>query len=598
MSSSILDVEGKPIDDETPKILTVNKDSAELGLPDTSHLWPEEELFMPDDEIFEFDDDDELFNEDTFKIGEGLDLDSRLNKLDYSYLLENYKPTQFAIEYVNFIKLVNGSLGEENESPNIHYDMLDQLAVDQLFQQNLFVAFRGSAKTTALHEYLILYLAVFGRLPFFGEIKVGMYISDTMENGIKSMRNNLEFRWGNSDFLQKYIPYANFTDIRWNFKNADGKELAYRGFGATTGVRGFKEYGERPTICGMDDLMSDKNADSPTITKDIKKIVYRAARQALHPKKRMQIWTGTPFNKSDPLYEAASSGAWNTRIYPIAEKFPCKRSEFKGGWEDRFPYEFVKNEYISLKKSGEIASFNQELMLRITSDDDRLVMDGDIVWYDRSRVLQAKNRYNFYITTDFGTSDEKGADLSTIAVWAYSSNADWLLVDGVAKSQLMDQNLKDLFTFASIYRPLEVGIEINGQQQGFIRWIRNMMLEKRIFFNLAGKGQTEGIRRTGKKINNFKLVVPLFKAKKIWLPDDIRNSHPFVVELVEELKYATKDEFKSKYDDACDAVSMLHELDAYKPSAAEEPEYTENEAGTFAFYQDEDDDIYKNSTVF
>jgi hypothetical protein len=265
MSSSILDVEGKPIDDETPKILTVNKDSAELGLPDTSHLWPEEELFMPDDEIFEFDDDDELFNEDTFKIGEGLDLDSRLNKLDYSYLLENYKPTQFAIEYVNFIKLVNGSLGEENESPNIHYDMLDQLAVDQLFQQNLFVAFRGSAKTTALHEYLILYLAVFGRLPFFGEIKVGMYISDTMENGI-----NLEFRWGNSDFLQKYVPYANFTDIRWNFKNADGKELAYRGFGATTGVRGFKEYGERPTICGMDDLMSDKNADSPTITKDIK----------------------------------------------------------------------------------------------------------------------------------------------------------------------------------------------------------------------------------------------------------------------------------------------------------------------------------------
>ena len=181
---------------------------------------------------------------------------------------------------VNFIKLVNGSLGEENESPIIHYDMFDQLvAFDSLFHQDLFVSFRGSAKTTALHEYLILYIATYGEIPGFGAIDVGMYISDTMENGIKSMRNNLEFRWNNSDFLQKYVPVAKFTDIRWEFKNADGKRLAYRGFGATTGVRGFKEFGKRPVICGMDDLMSDKNADSPTITKDIKKIVYRAARQ-------------------------------------------------------------------------------------------------------------------------------------------------------------------------------------------------------------------------------------------------------------------------------------------------------------------------------
>jgi len=102
---------------------------------------------------------------------------------------------------------------------------------------------------------------------------------------------------------------------------------------------------------------------------------------------------------------------------------------------------------------------------------------------------------------------------------------------------------------------------------------------------------------TGKKINNFKLVVPLFKSKKIWLPNELK-SHELIVELVEELKYATVDEFKSKHDDACDGVSMLHELDAYKPSAEDVPEYVENEAGTFAFYVDDDDDVYINSTVF
>jgi phage terminase large subunit-like protein len=347
----------------------------------------------------------------------------------------------------------------------------------------------------------------------------------------------------------------------------------------------------------MDDLMSDKNADSPTITKDIKKIVYRAARQALHPAKRMQIWTGTPFNKSDPLYEAAGSGAWNTRTYPICEKFPCKKADFRGGWEDRFPYEFVKREYLSLRASGELPSFNQELMLRITSDEDRLVQESDIVWYNRDKILQHKGRYNFYITTDFGTSDRASADLSVIMVWAYSNNGDWLLVDGLCKRQLMDASINALFKFVSVYRPLEVGIEINGQQQGFIRWIKNTMIDKNIFFNLAGKGSVEGVRRTGRKIDNFKLVVPLFKSKKIWLPIELKN-HELVVELVEELKYATNEEFKSKNDDAGDGVSMLLDLEAYKPSASDKSDYVQNEEGTFAWYVDDDADVYKNSTVF
>ncbi len=532
--------------------------------------------------------------EATEEIQSPIDLDERLNHVNYSYFDQVYRPTKFALQYIAFIKLVNGSLGEENKSPIIHYDMLDQLVTEW---ENLFVAFRGSAKTTGLHEYMILYLATYGAIPGFGRVDVGMYISDTMENGVKSMRNNLEFRWNNSDFLQKYVPEAKFTDVRWEFTNADGKNIAFRGFGATTGVRGFKEYGKRPTWCGMDDLMSDKNAESPTITRDIKNIVYKAARQALHPKKRMILWTGTPFNKSDPLYEAASSNAWNVRTYPICEKFPVPESEFKGGWEDRFPYKFVKKEYDKLLASGEISSFNQELMLRITSDEDRLVQDDDIVWYERDRVLQNRSRYNFYITTDFATAEGKKNDFSVIMVWAYTNNGDWLLVDGICKRQLMDANINALFRLASIYKPLSVGVEINGQQGGFIQWLKGEMINRNIFFNLAGKGKTEGIRRTGSKISNFKLFVPVIKAKKMWLPKELKETE-LVTEFMEEMRFATGEGFKSKHDDCCDAADMLLEIDAYKPSMEATPEYIENEEGNFAFYNDDDEDIYRGSTVF
>lgn len=524
----------------------------------------------------------------------GLDLEERLNHVDYGHFHTDYRPSEFALQFVNFIKLVNGPAGEENKSPIIHYDMIDQVV---LARQNLFVSFRGSAKTTALHEYMFLYLACFGEIPGFGKVNVAMYISDTVDNGVKSMRTNLEFRWNNSEFLQKYVPVARITDVRWEFTNASGKKICIRGFGASTGVRGFKEYGERPTWCGFDDLMSDKNAESPTIQKDIKHIIYKAARQAMHPAKRMQIWTGTPFNKSDPLYEASGSDAWNVRTYPICEKFPVPKAEFKGAWEDRFGYDFVKGEYDSLLASGEIASFNQELMLRITSDEDRLVRDEDLIWYSRDMVVRNKGNYNFYITTDLSTSDSKKADFAVICVWAYSNNGDWLLVDGMCKRQLLNVSIDQLFRFASIYKPLSVGIEINGQQQGFIAWIKEKMIERNIFFNLAGKGNIEGIRRDKGKISNFKLFVPIIKAKKLWLPNELVE-HELVVEMLEEFRFATEDAFKSRHDDVADTVSMLMDMKAFKPSQDAAVEYVSNEAGTFAFSTNDDSEVYNNSTVF
>lgn len=492
------------------------------------------------------------------------ELEDLVNEVDYASMHTDYIPSQFALEFITFIKLVNGTDGEENKSPVIHLDMLDQVVEHD---ENLFVAFRGSAKTTALHEYMYLYLATYGKIPKFGEVNVAMYISDTIDNGIKSMRQNLEFRWNKSEFLQKYVPYARFTDVRWEFQNLDGKFFCVRGFGASTGVRGFKEYGQRPTWCGFDDLMSDKNAESATITADIRKIIYKAARQAMHPKKRKINWTGTPFNKKDPLYDAAGSKSWNVRVYPLCEKFPCTREEFRGGWEDRFGYDFALNEYEKLLGNGEIAAFNQELMLRIISDEDRLVQDSDIVPYDRSSVLANKDRYNFYITTDFATSEKTSADFSVISVWAYNNNGDWLWADGVCKRQLMDKTLDDLFRFAQMYKPQSVGIEVTGQQGGFIAWIQAEMIRKNIFFNLASesnKGEP-GLRPNTNKMVRFNTVLPLFKSKKIWFPKGMEKD-PMMQEMMDELRNASGSGFKSKHDDFIDTVSMLSSIQAWKPS--------------------------------
>ena len=166
-----------------------------------------------------------------------------LNSVDYGEDV-NYVPSAFALEFVNFIKLVNGDEGEENKTPVLHCKMLDN--IQGKTQNNLNMVFRGAAKTTLMGEYFFLYLATYGDLPGFGTVDLALYVSDSVENGVKNMRKNLEFRWENSSFLQEYVPEAKFTDIRWEFTNKDGKVFIVKGYGAKTGVRGSKELGKRP----------------------------------------------------------------------------------------------------------------------------------------------------------------------------------------------------------------------------------------------------------------------------------------------------------------------------------------------------------------
>lgn len=454
-------------------------------------------------------------------------------------------------------------------------------------------SFVATHNTTVVHEYAFLYMATYGDFFHWGPQSVCIYVSDTMENGVKNMRNQLEYRWRDSEFLQTYLPEAKFTDDSWEFTNLEGKKTFIKGFAAMTGVRGFKKYGQRPTWCGFDDLMSDKNAKSPTILADIENVIYKAAMEALHPSKRKIVWTGTPFSKADSLYKAAGSGAWNVRAFPLCEKFPCDAEEFSGSWPDRFTYESTLENYTKKHQNGKLAAFNQELMLRITSEEDRLVLDSDIMWYSRNSLLHNKGNYNFYITTDFATSEKQSADYSVISVWAINNKGFWFLVDGVCQRQTMDKNIDDLFRLAQMYKPKSVGVEVTGQQGGFIQWIQKEMMDKDVWFSLASENNNGnlGIRPVTQKLDRFQTVVPWFKAKRMFFPEEMRGTDPLVIEMEDELKFVSKEGFKSAHDDAADTISMLTVMNAWRPSHDSKMAKSDDSGiWTDDFFGDDDDD--------
>lgn len=542
-----------------------------------------------------------ILDEDDFIDDLGIEtktVDEWLNSVSYADD-PNYVPSAFAVAFVNFIKLVNGGAGEENKTPVLHLKMLDQ--IDQPDSRKIAnMVHRGAAKTTVLGEYLILYLAVFGELPTFGQVDLAIYVSDSIDNGVKNMRKNLEYRWDNSLFLQKFLPKegVKFTDIRWEFKNSAGKKLIVKGYGAQTGVRGVKELGKRPQLAILDDLVSDEDARSKTCIEKIEDTVHKAIDHAMHPTRSKVIWSGTPFNASDPLYKAIESGAWKVNCYPVCEKFPCTRAEFRGSWEDRFTYDYVKRKYLEAMRSGHIHTFNQELMLRIMSDEDRLVLDSDINWYKRMDVIRNIHQYNTYVTTDFATTEDESGDYAYISVWAVSSSGHKFWVDGVCARQGMDKSVDDLFRLCQKYKPLSVGIEVTGQQEGFIPWVKNEMVKRRIFFNLASSGNSSrpGIRPNTNKLQRFLVVVPWFKASEMYFPEEMKLEKP-MVEMIEELRLASAGGIKSKHDDAIDTISMLAAMNVFLPSEESPMQFSES-SGIFESHNtDTDVSVFSTYTV-
>ena len=488
-----------------------------------------------------------------------------LNEVDYDF--KGYIPKEASLKFILFMKLIENAKLSHN-SPKTHLQLLDLLFTST--RKTAILCFRGFAKTTLLCVFFPLISAIKGKVEGFGEINYMLLILNSHKEGVKVVRNLMEATWENSSFLRKYLPEASFTDGLILLKNLDGIEMCINLIGVGQKIRGTafrnKRGIHRPEVAIVDDVLDDVEAKSAVSIANVEDVIYKKIGKAVNLNHYKIIYIGTIFNSSDPLYKAVGTKQWKSVVFPICEKFPCTREEFRGAWEDKYSYDVVLENYNDSLELHRIQDFNQELMNRVMSDEDRLVSPSDIVWYDRNKVLAHKERFNFYITTDFAVSEKASADFSVISVWAYSYSGNWLWVDGILKRQLMTENMDDLFRLVQKYNPLSVGIEISGVQKGFISWIRSEMLNRNVIFNLASdeNGGQDGIRPVKDKMTRFQLILPMFKSKKIWFPEVAKMTTP-LIEALDELSKISSTGFKSKHDDFVDTISMLYVMGSWKP---------------------------------
>lgn len=558
-------------------------------------------------------------------------VDNALDNIDLTF--NGYVPSKDAIEFFNIIRLV---LGEDPEVDNglMHYFLVD-LVFQNIERKNYpysqeinakirlnprkiaVIATRMAAKSTILSAYLPIYCAITGKIPNFGKIMFMVGFGDSQQGGAKVQANTIRDFCSDSAFCKQYFEKMRFTDEECEFIRKGNGRIKDRAFmykvkGAAGGsVRGIRYRTERPACFIFDDIIkNESDAASPVIMKKLRSMIYADAENALGSK-GMIIAVNTPFNKADPIYSALESGIWTPICLPICEKIglDLKKKDFVGAWPAMHTYEKTMERYEDAYYGGTLREFNQELMLRISSEEDKMIKDDMIQWYDRQKIVRALGNFTVLITTDFTASGSKKGDFSGIAVWAIGADDDKFLIDIELRKRTIQEQYDALFRMVSRYgkngRVVEVGMEIDGQQQLNMFALKQMMIEKNMWFRFAKqKGSTaEGIRSrmaSGSKFERFKYMMPSFENKKMWFPESLRETAD-MKELLEELKYVTFAGIGSKHDDGLDLISQLGMIDYLLPSMSLdeiEDKLPSASSGIWGKMFGDDDGVGSNSQIF
>lgn len=311
-----------------------------------------------------------------------------------------------------------------------------------------------------------------------------------------------------------------------------------------------------------DVIKNESDAYSETIMHNVVTALTSDALNAMRAKKTQLVLINTPFHNRDPIYTSIESGIFTPLVAPICKEIreDLKKEEFVGVWPQMHDYESVMERYINAVGSNSTRTFNQELMLRVSSDEDRMVPDELIQWFDRNLIMKMIDGYSLYITTDFTTTSNAKSDYSAIALWAVSSNSDYFLMDLCVRRQELQEQYNELFrmisTWSKGYRVIEVGVEIDGQQKAHVFALKEMMQKKNKYFTFARqKGAPltrEGIlsRSAGEnKLERFRYTLPLFQNKKIYFPDQLKGTPDMDVAL-KQLRGVTYTGFTT-HDDFC-----------------------------------------------
>lgn len=463
--------------------------------------------------------------------------------------------TDFSMRVLTFISTFFPE--EENKSPEVHYDVLDLVATKR--EKQLVVAFRGSAKTTLLAKYVVLYAAMFGHEdPIIKDLDVILFLTDTVDQATDNVRElkdaydiACEHR---EDFAAMVYKGSRWLADEIEFVNAAGYRLNFIARAQGQKVRGIKRRGKRPNWLIVDDLENDEAVNSETSRRKLKHWFFNAVLPALHPTNRRIFFIGTPLHADSLLENLRNDSTWVKKEIPILDQngFPA--------WIERFPLWKIEQMKEEAKAQGLLTSFYQEYMLQIMAEDDALFRPE----YFQFRTLQEMpDDLDFYITCDLAISQATTADRTAFVVNGVDTGNSWHLVnifaDRVKPHEQVQQLIRMIeWCFDKNKKHPTVGVEAVSYQKSFLD-MYEMEVERRP--DIAHKlPRIVELKADAKKERRIQQLEPMFKRKLIYF-----YKNKYVPLLEEELLMFPR----ARHDDISDALAYQFQVVKMRHGAKE-----------------------------
>lgn len=519
-------------------------------------------------------------------------MSSQSNKKKQNFIRPDYTkpylPQETSRMFFSWINLHVAK--EQHKTPRMHYQMVDELIGTS--EQNVqAMVHRGGAKSTVFTNYVPIFVAVTGSLPFFGKVHNLVIFSATIEQAIEQLKGIRDL-WDGSDILQEFLTLAKdkrgktIADkvdyICW--ENRDGHKIHIQAKGAGQSMRGTKKDGYRPQLLIFDDILVDGILTSETERKKLKTWFYSTVANSVDISHYKKIVVGTPMTDDDLLMIMLRSSEYKSVKFPIADVFPCPESELVSSWKDRFTPAKIMTQFREAKEAGAEADFYREMMLEVVNDDMRIFEEQWFKSYKYEDIKEQLPQMNIFTTMDLAVTKKQSGDFTVVITIGVNSDGHWFILKIDVGRFNPTETMDVLFNHVSMFKPLEVKAEKAALQQVLDHFIEERMIRTGNYFNYSGLVNNSSISKEF-RINSLQ---PKMKMGHIHFPTDIDQDG--LAELEYEMKGYIKTGPTTAHDDAVDCLANF--LDPEFIITPNAKSGTEIEGDEYDFYDEEVEDSY------
>lgn len=338
--------------------------------------------------------------------------------------------------------------------PEFHKDVFREMTHSDV--KRLVIAIpRGHNKTTLAKLTAAWYL-------IFSDFRFVLYVSGSHDLVVPYVNDIASF-FESENFI------ALFGPVEW-IKKQDGagiyqfripslgKMCILRGLGLNQRVKGINVDNVRPQLALIDDLEDYEDVETDAMHAKVSRWWFGQFIKCLDKFNNKIIMSGNLIAKKSILYKMLQSARWRSYLYG------CIRENGIPLWEDMWPMEDLRADYLEYVENGEAAKWFAEMMNQPVAAGGSVIEASEIC-YAPARVPE-EIEYGF-ITIDPAISQMKWADKSAIVAHGWVEEAQqWQSLEYVARRG-MDPD--DIFwtavQMAQTWGFRVIGVETASMQQ-------------------------------------------------------------------------------------------------------------------------------------